>query len=48
MIIIKDHYILLLINELKDKFNKIKVFIKLNLYKVYNLIYIYKKVKSEK
>ena len=42
MIIIKDYYILLFINKLKNKFNKIKVFIKLNLYKIYNLIYIKK------
>ena len=43
MIIIKDYYILLFINELKNKFNGIKVFIKLNLYKAYNFIYIKKK-----
>jgi len=47
VIIIKDYYILLFINKLKNKFNKVKIFIKLNLYKVYNFIYI-KKIKNKK
>jgi hypothetical protein len=34
----KDRYALLLINELKDKLNGVKVFIKLDLREVYNLI----------
>ena len=42
IIIIKDYYILLLVNKLRNRFNRIKIFIKLNLYKVYNLICIKK------
>jgi hypothetical protein len=37
-ITIKDRYALPLINELRDKLNKVKVFIKLDLRGVYNLI----------
>ena len=42
VIIIKDYYILLLVNKLKDRFSEIKVFIKLDLYEIYNLIRIKK------
>ena len=38
MIIIKDRYALLLINELRDRLNGVKVFIKLDLHGAYNLI----------
>jgi len=40
IITIKDYYILLLVNKLKDRFSGIKVFIKLDLYRIYNLIRI--------
>ena len=42
IIIIKDYYILLLVNKLKNRFNRIKVFIKLDLKGVYNFIRIKK------
>ena len=42
IIIIKDYYILLLVNELRDRLNRVKVFTKLDLYRVYNLIRIKK------
>ena len=41
-IIIKDYYILLLVNKLRNRLNGIKVFIKLDLYRIYNLIWIKK------
>ena len=40
IIIIKDYYILLLVDELRDRLSRVKVFTKLDLYKVYNLIRI--------
>ena len=45
IIIVKDYYILLLVDELRDRLSKAKVFIKLDLCKVYNLIYIKKEEK---
>ena len=42
-IIIKNKYLLPNANEFWDQFNKAKIFIKLNIKRVYNLIYIKKK-----
>jgi hypothetical protein len=40
IIIIKDYYILPLVDELRDRLYRAKVFTKLDLKGVYNLIYI--------
>jgi ABC-type oligopeptide transport system substrate-binding subunit len=39
-IIIKDYYILPLVDELRDRLYRAKVFTKLDLREIYNLIYI--------
>jgi len=45
MIIVKNYYILLFIDELRNRLSRVKIFIKLDLYKVYNFIYIKKNKK---
>ena len=47
-ITIKNRYLLFNINELQNKLNKIKIFIKINLKNEYHLIKIKKKTKNKK
>ena len=42
-IIIKNRYLLLLSVELQDRFYRTKIFTKLDLYRIYNLVYIAKR-----
>ena len=44
-ITIKNRYLLSLLIELQNRFHKAKIFTQLNLYKVYNLVYIAKRKK---